>query len=92
MDFTSETQIKFLGDPKNDAHIPPAGKTEKVANAKFKHVSMSENTQDLKAADPYAVSKHESLMARFAHHDPRVEHAMTTSVMKSDFNPLTNRG
>ncbi|KAK3093873.1 hypothetical protein FSP39_021309 [Pinctada imbricata] len=91
MDFTSETQMKYQGDPKTDGGIPAAGKTENVSKSKYKHVSMSENTQDLKAADPYAVSKHESLMARAAHRQPDKEHAFTTSVMKSDFNPLYRR-
>ncbi|XP_061174243.1 uncharacterized protein LOC133183298 [Saccostrea echinata] len=92
MDFSSETQMKFKGDKKNDALLAPAGKTEKNASVKFKHVSMSENTQDLKAADPYVVSKQESLMARAAHRDPLTEHAFTTSVMKADYPSLDRRG
>lgn len=92
MDFSSETQMKFKGDKKNDAGIPPAGKTERNAAVKFKHVSMSENTLDLKAADPFTVNKQESLNARAAHRDPPTEHAFTTSVMKADYPALHRRG
>ncbi|XP_048733223.1 uncharacterized protein LOC125649607 isoform X2 [Ostrea edulis] len=92
MDFSSETHMKFQGNKKNDSHIAPAGKTETNAAVKFKHVSISENTQDLKAADPFTVSKQESLIARAAHLDPPKEHAFTTSVMKADYPALHRRG
>lgn len=92
MEFSSETQMKFKGDKKNDANVLPAGKTERNAAVKFKHVSMSENTLDLKAADPFTVNKQESLNARAAHRDPPVEHAFTTSVMKADYPALHQRG
>ncbi|XP_069116143.1 uncharacterized protein [Argopecten irradians] len=91
MDFTTETQIKYLGEKKNDQGLKPAGKSENVAPVKFTSLTISENTQDLKAADPKMVTNNESLMARAAYTCPEPEHAMRTSVMKADFKPLPNR-
>ncbi|OWF35734.1 uncharacterized protein LOC110442576 [Mizuhopecten yessoensis] len=90
-DFTTETQIKYLGEKKNDQGLKPAGKTENVAPVKFTSLTISENTQDLRAADPKTVSNNESLMARAAYASPQPEHAMRTSVMKADFKPLPER-
>lgn len=91
-DFASESQLQYQGDQKNDGHIPPAGKTEKKQEGKpFLHFFVSQNTQDLKANDPYTVNTNESLRARDNHCRLPVEHAMRNSVMKSDFTPLEAR-
>ncbi|KAJ8307595.1 hypothetical protein KUTeg_014860 [Tegillarca granosa] len=56
-DFASETMVKFRGEGKSDKDVPPAGKTERTQPGKPKHINLSENTQDMFAADPYSVNK-----------------------------------
>lgn len=90
-DFATETQIKYTGDAQNDQDVKPAGKIENVAQVKFAPLSVSENTQDLRAADPHQVSTTEGLVARIAHNRPEDEHPMRTSVMKADYKPFMNR-
>lgn len=90
-DFASETMVKFRGEGKTDKDIPPAGKTERTQPGKPKHINLSENTQDMFAADPYYVNKTETLMAQKRHNEPQKEHAFQTSVMKADFTPLNRR-
>ncbi|XP_045165354.1 uncharacterized protein LOC123529189 [Mercenaria mercenaria] len=90
-DFSSETQMKFKGDKKNDQEIPPAGKTEVAPPKKALHLTHSQNILDLKAADPFITNTRESLPARMNYRDPRPEQYNSTSVMKKDYGPIVTR-
>lgn len=61
--YQSEQKSKYLGNPKNDDSVPPAGKIETIPDFKINHHNISENTQDMRA-NPYRVSIMESLEAR----------------------------
>lgn len=80
----------FTGRPTCDGATPTAGIIT-VPKTKFPHMSVSQNTQDLKAADPHFPSKHESLMAREAHEAAKNVSAFTSTVTSSDFNPMEKR-
>ena len=91
-DFATESKLQFAGDQKNDGHIPPAGKMEKISEGRpFLHFFVSQNTENLQANDPFIVNQQESLRARANHCHLPAEHSMRTSVMKSDFTPLEAR-
>lgn len=90
-DFSSETKMKFRGDGKNDQEVSPAGSKEIVHPVKFHHLSQSQNTLDLKAADPHITSTRESLRARLNYAPPPTEPYNTASIMKKDYGPLGSR-
>ena len=90
-DFDSETKMKYRGDAKDDQEVSPAGWKEIVHPAKFHHLTHSQNTLDLKAADPHITNTKESLPARMSYAPPPKEHYNTTSIMKKDYGPLPTR-
>ncbi|CAH1791275.1 unnamed protein product [Owenia fusiformis] len=45
--LVSEATHQYAGNPRLDAHMPPAGKKEIIPKFKFNHINVSENTQDL---------------------------------------------
>lgn len=90
-DFSSETQMKFRGDPKSHQEVAPAGAKEIVDPARFHHLSHSENMLDLKAADPHLTNTKESLPARMNYIPQQKERYNTTSIMKKDYGPLESR-
>ncbi|XP_060559178.1 uncharacterized protein LOC132719431 [Ruditapes philippinarum] len=90
-DFSSETQMKFQGDKKNDMEIPAAGKVEVAPPRKAQHLTHSENILDLKAADPFITNTRESLPARMNYIEPYPEQSNTTSVMMKDYGPMVSR-
>ena len=63
------------------------GKIETKTENEFTHIGHNQNTQDLRAADPYLVSTKEGLHAQSLHRTPDAEKAFDTSVMKSDYKP-----
>ena len=91
LDFSSETTMKFRGDPKGDQEVSPAGWKEIVYPTKFHHLSHSQNMLDLNAADPHITNTKESLPARHAYVPPPRESYNTTSIMKKDYGPLPTR-
>ncbi|XP_048259678.1 uncharacterized protein LOC124146663 isoform X1 [Haliotis rufescens] len=90
-DFITETNNQFDGRPQTDQEKHPAGKTEFIPDTKFGHLNASENTQDMKAADPYVSSSKEALTIRNLFEPAKTEAAFNTSVMKSDYTPLGRR-
>lgn len=90
-DFSSETTMKFRGDPKGDQETLPAGAQQAVHPVKFHHLTHSQNTLDLKAADPHITNTRESLPARMGYVPAPLERYNTTSVMKKDYAPLGAR-
>ncbi|XP_067681649.1 uncharacterized protein [Haliotis asinina] len=90
-DFISETVNQFDGRPQTDKDQPAAGKTEFIPDSKFGHLNISENTQDMVAADPFVSSSKEALTIRNQFEPAKTEPAFNTSVMKSDYTPLGRR-
>ncbi|KAL5007999.1 hypothetical protein ScPMuIL_013580 [Solemya velum] len=88
--YGTEMRSSYTGRPTSDQGTPTAG-IMTVPNTKFPHFYISQNTQDLRAADPHVPSKHESLMAREAHEARPNISAYTSTVTSSDFNPLKKR-
>ena len=83
--------MKFRGDPKGDHETLPAGAQQAVHPVKFQHLTHSQNTLDLKAADPHITNTRESLPARMGYVPAPLERYNTTSVMKKDYAPLGAR-
>jgi hypothetical protein len=75
--YFKNNEVHF--DQKNDGHIPPAGKMEKISEGRpFLHFFVSQNTENLQANDPFIVNQQESL---------RME--VNTSWLPNDFNLIT---
>ncbi|XP_055956875.1 uncharacterized protein LOC126821620 [Patella vulgata] len=91
-DHTTENRSMFTGAPIADRIQRTAGIREIIPERQFSHLSVSENTSDYTAADPYVASTKEALRARnlcmSERNSGKKQTPFETSVMRNDFVPL----
>lgn len=92
LSYNTVSADTFTGKPREDEHIPAAGKTEKPSK-EFSHFTMSENTEDM-LGDTYAPSIQESRAIKDIYSTKGGDQAMlptSSTVTMSDFTPIEKR-